>query len=255
MEIPLTTQTIHISPPWTYVISIGSCFLYLFFITMVFPLLTPKLSPAFIHAFAKFHHVLLFVYSLFASASVLYHLVVTHEVTNGSDFLCVPIPSWLRVVTASFTISKIWEWLDTAILIWKGHSLKKIGFLHIYHHATTFLLFLVVMNLPGAEKGSVLFNGMVHALMYYHFAFRLPQYLRPMITVIQILQLITATYVWYIVPSVCPAYRHFTAESPLEFLVPFALVPVYCLLFFKFFIQHYVLSSPKKVKASPNKTE
>ncbi|UJR08622.1 hypothetical protein I4U23_012881 [Adineta vaga] len=255
MEIPYTDQTINISPPWTYVISFGSCLLYLFIISIIFPLFTSKLSPKSIHFFAKLHHVLLFFYSLFASLCVLYHLIQSREVTNGFDFLCVPIPSWLRIVTLTFTLSKIWEWFDTAILIWKGHSLKKIGFLHIYHHATTFLLFLVCMNFPGGEKGSVFFNGLVHTLMYYHFAFRLPKFFRPILTAIQIVQLITATYVWYIVPNVCPKYRHFPREHPLEFSIPFALVPVYCLFFLKFFFQHYLISSSNKPKSSPNKIE
>ena len=255
MEIPYTNHIINIFPPWTYVISFGSCLFYLFVIATIFPLLTSKLSSNFKQSFAKMHHILLFVYSLFAALSVFYHIVVSQEITNGSNFLCIPIPPWLRIVTISFTISKLWEWMDTAILIWKGHSLKKIGFLHIYHHATTFLLFLICMNLPGGEKGSVMFNGLVHTLMYYHFAFRLPKSLRPVLTAIQIVQLITATYVWYIVPNVCPAYRDFPQQHPIEFIIPFALVPVYCLFFFKFFIEHYLLSFFKKGKSSSSKEE
>ncbi|CAF0996711.1 unnamed protein product [Adineta ricciae] len=255
MEIPHTNQIIHVYSPWTYVIAFGSCLLYLLAITLIFPLFTSKLTPNFVRSFAKLHHVLLFIYSLFASLAVLTHLIQSQETTNGYNFLCVPIPSWLRIVTLTFTLSKIWEWLDTAILIWKGHSLKKIGFLHIYHHATTVLLFLVCMNFPGGEKGSVFFNGLVHTLMYYHFAFRLPKFFRPVLTAIQIVQLITATYVWYIVPNVCPKYRDFPAKHPLEFIIPFALVPVYCLFFFKFFIQHYLLPWFRKSKPSINKTE
>ncbi len=255
MEIPYTNHIINIFPPWTYVISYGSCLLYLFVIASIFPLLESKLSSNFKQSFAKIHHVLLFVYSLFASSCVLYHEIVSQEITNGTAFLCIPIPSWLRAVTMTFTISKIWEWMDTAILIWKGHSLRKIGFLHIYHHATTFLLFLICMDLPGGEKGSVMFNGLVHTLMYYHFAFRLPKSLRPVLTAIQIVQLITATYVWYIVPKVCPDYRDFPRQHPIEFIIPFALVPVYCLFFIKFFIEHYFLSPSKTVKSTSRKDE
>ena len=255
MEIPYINHTVHLFPPWTYIISLGSCLFYLFLITMIFPLLTSKLSPNFKHSFAKIHHTLLFLYSLFSFLAALYHITVTQEITNWSQFICNPLPPWLRAVSITFTISKIWEWMDTAILIWKGHSLKKIGFLHTYHHATTFLLLLCVMNLPGPEKGGMLLNGFVHVLMYYHFAFRLPKFFRPLITGLQIVQLLTLTYMWHIVPSLCPNYRHFSRQHLIIFLIPYALVPVYCLFFFKFFIEQYLLSSSEKIKSSSKKKE
>jgi hypothetical protein len=186
---------------------------------------------------------------------VLVYLIQSKEITNLSNLLCKPIPSWLRILSILFTISKIWEWFDTAILISKGHSLSKIGFLHIYHHATTFLLFLCVMNFPGGEKNGMLLNGFVHTLMYYHFAFRLPKLLRPLITTLQIIQLLTVTYIWRVVPSLCPEYKHFPSQYFFEYLLPHALVPVYCLFFFKFFIEQYLLSSSKKVKSSSRKEE
>jgi len=182
-------------------------------------------------------------------------MIQSKEIINWSDYVCVPIPSWLRAISITFTISKIWEWFDTAILISKGHSLSKIGFLHIYHHATTFLLFLCVMNLPGGEKSGMLFNGFVHTLMYYHFAFRLPKLIRPVITALQIVQLISSTYIWHIEPSVCPQYKDFPRQNLIEFLIPYVLVPVYCLFFFKFFIEQYLLSSSKKSKSSSQKEE
>ena len=48
------------------------------------------------------------------------------------------------------------------MLIWQRRSLD---FLHTYHHATTFCLFLAVMNFPGAEKCGMLLNGFVHLIM------------------------------------------------------------------------------------------
>ncbi|CAF3982099.1 unnamed protein product [Adineta steineri] len=216
MEIPYTTYTLHLYPPWTYIISYGSGLFYMFLILIIFPFLSSKLSTQAKNSFAKIHHTLLFVYSFISFISTLYYLLDTNEIRNWSKFLCSPIPSWLRLISITFTLSKIWEWMDTAILIWKGHSLSKIGFLHIYHHATTFLLFLCAMNFPGAEKSGMLLNGFVHTLMYYHFAFRLPKFLRPLITTLQIVQLLTVTYVWHIVPSSCPADQHFPKKNFVE---------------------------------------
>ncbi|CAF0820890.1 unnamed protein product [Adineta ricciae] len=245
MEIPYKQEMIHLYPPWTYAISIGSCLVYLFLITAVFPWFTSKLTPSFKESFGKLHHALLFLYSLFSFLAAFYHIVVTGEITSWTRYICDPLPPWLRAVSITFTLSKIWEWIDTAILIWKGHSLKKIGFLHTYHHATTFLLMLCVMNLPGPEKGGMLLNGFVHVLMYYHFAFRLSKIFRPIITGLQIIQLITLTYMWHIVPDLCPNYRNFSRDHLIIFLVPYALVPVYCLFFLKFFIEQYVFSPGK----------
>jgi hypothetical protein len=104
------------------------------------------------------------------------------------------------------------------------------------------------MNLPGGEKSGVLFNGFVHSLMYYHFAFRLPKLLRPVITGLQIVQLVWSTYIWHITPGLCPQYRDFPRQNFIEFLIPYVLVPVYCLFFFKFFFEQYLFSSSKKGK-------
>jgi len=178
-DLPYINRTIELFPPWTYFISIGSCILYLILIRTVFPLYKSKFAQ---QSFAIVHYGLLCFYSLVACLTVFFYLIQTNEIIHWSELLCSPIPSWLRILSISFTLSKIWEWFDTAILIAKGHSLSKIGFLHIYHHATTFVLFLSIMNLPGSEKTGILFNGFVHALMYYHFAFRLPKICRPVIT-------------------------------------------------------------------------
>ncbi|CAF0814628.1 unnamed protein product [Adineta steineri] len=255
MDIPYTNTTIHIYPPWTSIISYGSCLLYIFLITIIFPLFTSKLSLEWTNFIAKLHHILLFFYSLFSFLAALFYVISTNEITNWSQYLCNPIPPWLRIVSITFTLSKIWEWFDTAILIWKGNSLTKIGFLHIYHHATTFLLFLCVMNFPGAEKSGMLMNGFVHTLMYYHFAFRLPKFLRPFITTLQIIQLFTVMYIWSIVPKSCQAYKHFLDENVFEYYFPSALVPIYCLFFIKFFMEQYLVSSSKKMKSSSRKTE
>ena len=244
-DLHYINRTIELFPPWTYFISIGSCILYLILIRTVFPLYKSKFAQ---QSFAIVHYGLLCFYSLVACLTVFFYLIQTNEIIHWSELLCSPIPSWLRILSISFTLSKIWEWFDTAILIAKGHSLSKIGFLHIYHHATTFVLFLSIMNLPGSEKTGILFNGFVHALMYYHFAFRLPKICRPVITTLQIIQLLTSIYIWYSIPNVCHEYKHFPRENFFEYILPYTLVPVYCLFFFKFFLQQYLFVSSKKIE-------
>lgn len=144
------------------------------------------------------------------------------------------------MVSLSFTLSKVWEWFDTAVLIAEGKSLDKIGFLHLYHHATTFGLFLVVSSFPLTEKLGLLLNGGVHALMYYHFAFRLPKAMRPLITLTQIVQLAVVTYAWVYCSSACDEAKAYREASALSWAFPFALVPVYLALFVKFFVETFL---------------
>lgn len=243
-DIPFTNIIVDLQSPWSQIMSIGSCFVYLVLIIGVFPLIRPRNF----ESIGKLHHILLFFYSLASFLSVFSYVVMTGEIFDRSRFYCQPVPQWLRLVSLSFIFSKIWEWGDTAILRWKGQTLSKIGFLHTYHHATTFLLFLLVTNFPGAEKCGMLLNGFVHTLMYYHFAYRLPKIFRPLITALQIVQLITVTYVWHEIPTVCVDFENYPRDNFAEYLTPYGLVPVYCLFFFKFFIEQYLLPTSSKSK-------
>ena len=251
MDVPYTDMTINIYPPWTYLLAFGSCLVYLFLISTIFPLFKSKFNKS----FATNHYALLFVYSLLTFLAAFIYIIQTQQISNWRDYTCVPMPTWLRALSITFVASKIWEWFDTAVLISKGHSFSKIGFLHIYHHATTFLLFLSIMNLPGGEKSGLLFNGFVHTLMYYHFAFRLPKLLRPVITALQIVQLAWSTYIWHVTPGLCPQYRDFPRQNRIEFLLPYILVPVYCLFFLKFFFEQYLCATARKSASSPVKDE
>lgn len=196
--------------------------------------------------YSVLHHAALFAYSFFVCAAVFYHLYITGEFSSLTRLSCEPIPGWLRLISLSFTVSKIWEWGDTLIMLENGQSLSKIGTLHLYHHCTTFLLFLVSPNFAGAEKTGLLLNGFVHTLMYAHFAWRLPRPLRPIITAAQIVQLALGTWMWHVAPSICPAYASFPASYPIEFVIPYLLVPVYLAFFVKFFVESYIL--PKRSK-------
>lgn len=224
------------------VIMVSSFVLYWFILVpFVFPALKPATeeSKKRLQSFRDIHNILLFLYSGIVTAITFRWLYLDGQFNNRHDFLCKPLEgTWLRVVSVSFTISKIFEWGDTAYIIWLGK--KPPIFLHIYHHATTFWLFCLVMNLPGTEKGGMLLNGAVHTLMYTHYWRKWPKSLVPIITVLQIAQLATVTYIWSIVPLECPVYANVPYETPLEFLVPYLMVPVYLFLFVKFFVERFI---------------
>jgi hypothetical protein len=236
-----------VDKPLTYLIGFGSVLVYLFLIFVLFPNMKPTSDKenADMRAKAKVHYVLLCAYSGVCCFSTLYHIYSTGEIFSLERYLCEPCPFWLRMLSLSFIFSKIWEWMDTAILIWNDSTLL---FLHCYHHATTFLLFLIVENFHGTSKSGMLLNGFVHFLMYYHYAFRLPRFMRPLITIAQIIQLAVVTYFWYISPEMCPAYAEFPVNFPVEFNIPYGLVPVYLCFFLKFFVESYMVPAKRKAK-------
>merc|ERR1740139_832074 len=134
---------------------------------------------------------------------------------------------------------------STAFFVWLGKNPP--GFLHTYHHATTFWLFCFVSNFPGPEKFGMLLNGFVHTLMYSHYYRSWPKPLVPIITVLQIGQLSLVTYAWTVSPAECPNAAFTTAPTYhlLEYLTPYTMVPVFLWLFIVFFVKRFILLKPK----------
>jgi hypothetical protein len=121
-----------------------------------------------------------------------------------------------------------------------------ISVLGVYHHATTFWLFLLVTNFYGAARCGTLLNGFVHFAMYWHFARPWPKPLVPFITAAQMAQLAFVTYAWSITPSRCPQYAAWGSTAhKLEFWTPYFMVPVFLLLFARFFVEKFIFKSKK----------
>lgn len=222
---------------------VGSALLYWFvLVPAVFPRLKgstvlAKLRPA--------HNFFLCVFSLYCCGATLYFLTAeTGQLLDWERLLCQPLEgTWLRAVSTLFTISKLYEWGDTMFLVALGT--RPPEFLHLYHHATTFWLFLFVMALPGPEKFGMLLNGFVHFLMYWHYWRPWPKSLVPAITVLQMAQLGFVIYAWSASPGVCPAAPFHAAmrETPLSFVTPYFMVPVYLWFFMVFFYKRFVRGS------------
>lgn len=50
-----------------------------------------------------------------------------------------------------FYISKLYEFLDTAIMLLKG-NLQQVSILHVYHHATiSFIWWMITHTAPGGD--------------------------------------------------------------------------------------------------------
>ena len=69
-----------------------------------------------------------------------------------------------------FYVSKIYEFLDTVIMIVKG-NLRQVTFLHCYHHVSiSFIWWAIAFNAPGGEAYlSLIMNSWVHVCMYLYY--------------------------------------------------------------------------------------
>lgn len=170
-DMPFTRTRIETGPLVPAAFSWMSSILFCFLVIVVFPAIKPNNKET-IKKIAFYHYVGLFLYSLFASVAAFY-VMFTNGVTdlnNLESFYCDQVPDWFRVVSISFMLSKYWEWLDTAILVWNGKSLYDIGFLHFYHHMTTVWVFSLTANFPGMFSwGVTLFSPFsFDTLSIYH---------------------------------------------------------------------------------------
>lgn len=69
-----------------------------------------------------------------------------------------------------FYISKVLDFLDTAIIILKKKDVQ-LSFLHTYHHSTIFLMYWVNLNVgfDGDIYLTIILNGFIHAIMYTYY--------------------------------------------------------------------------------------
>jgi len=231
-------------------VMVGSALLYRFYLVPIRWRSTKPVDDeavAWTKSLRYWHNLALCIYSGFASFSTAYH-VVSRDQLSYEAFMCTPVEgTWLRVVSVTFTLSKIWEWGDTAFIVWLGR--RPPQFLHTYHHTTTFWLFCFVMNQPGAEKIGMLLNGFVHFLMYSH-------YWKPWssmvwtITVLQIVQLCVCLWVYSTNHTACPdaVFSQDPRAYSLEFLSSYLTVPVFIVYFVKYFVERWVCPKARSKK-------
>lgn len=113
------------------------------------------------------HNSLLSLYSLFAFVSCLLHWL-----GNGFPTECVSTPPMPSFLIGSWYASKLWEWVDTLLLLQRRKELRRV---HVLHHM--FTPSLVALQFAGNgwqqtplfEIGTAL-NSFVHIWMYAYFA-------------------------------------------------------------------------------------
>ena len=69
-----------------------------------------------------------------------------------------------------FYVSKIYEFVDTFIMLLK-RNLRQVSFLHVYHHSTiSFIWWMIARRAPGGDAYfSAALNSWVHVCMYTYY--------------------------------------------------------------------------------------
>ena len=240
------------SAPVPLMLAAGSSAFFVALIFVIAPLIAPRSQSGLQMAvrLRKIHNIALLLFSALSCASAFWWLRHNGELGLGVGGLkpmaCNEAPQWMRVLNYAFIVSKAWEWVDTVFLVWLKPKAPK-SFLHIFHHATTFWLFLIVGDFPGTLKMGLLLNGGVHTLMYAHYAWPFPKPLVPMITTLQIAQLCFVMYLWCAIPSICGGiFAEYPSRHFWEFATPCVFGPVYILAFIHFFFKRFVSAAPPR---------
>ncbi|KAK3253188.1 hypothetical protein CYMTET_37550 [Cymbomonas tetramitiformis] len=177
-----------------------------------FPRDTSKPDSFLLKSLIVFHNVFLVSLSAYMCGGVLYQAWA-----NGYSF-------WGNAYDASqtemakviyiFYVSKLYEFMDTFIMLMKG-NINQVSFLHVYHHGSISLIWWVITyHAPGGDAYfSAALNSWVHVCMYMYYliAICLPKDAAT-----------KRKYLWW--------GRYLTQMQMFQFFMNF-LQAIYCLLF------------------------
>jgi len=200
-----------------------------------------------------FHNVFLTLLSLYMCVTILYE-AYTHNYTlwgNAYD----PSHKAMAEVIWVFYVSKIYEFMDTFIMILKGNT-HQVSVLHVYHHGSiSFIWWMITYHAPGGDAYfSAALNSWVHVCMYMYYliASLLPKdektrkkylwwgrYLTQMQMFQFFLNLLQAAYCWQFSP-----YPKFMSQLLLVYMVTLLG------LFGNFYISKHHAAAKTKKKAS-----
>lgn len=121
-----------------------------------------------IRAFVQWHNLFLVALSAYMSATAVVEAVGNGFWLWGNEY--DPTQIGLARIVHVFYLSKIYEFVDTFIMLVKG-NLRQVSFLHVYHHVTvSMIMWLITYAAPGGDAYySVVLNSFVHVVMYTYY--------------------------------------------------------------------------------------
>eukprot|EP00892_Ulva_mutabilis_P002340 jgi/Ulvmu1/12106/UM084_0031.1 len=208
-----------------------------------------KRDNAAIRAFVQAHNVFLVGLSTYMFTGILYEAYSNGYSFWGNEYS--PKETGMSRMIYIFYVSKMYEFMDTFIMILKG-NMRQVSFLHVYHHLTISVIWWSITYVaPGGDAYySAALNSLVHVVMYAYYllasALGKDERLRRkylwwgrFLTMFQMTQFVTmvcqATYC-----LVMGAYNQFLAR--LLFFYMLSLLA----LFGQFYIQKYSKGAARK---------
>lgn len=99
----------------------------------------------------------------------------------------------LRHYIISFYISKIYEMLDTMIMIAK-RNFHQVSFLHVYHHSTISMIWFIIAKYYSCVDAyiPICLNSTIHVIMYANYCFNTTKNksIKKVVTRLQLLQFV-----------------------------------------------------------------
>lgn len=125
-------------------------------------------DPAWLKLLIIVHNVFLILLSAYMCVGCIKEAYLKGYTLWGNDY--DPRETELARFIHLFFISKIYEFIDTFIMLLKG-NLKQVTFLHVYHHATiSFIWWMIARVAPGGDAYfSAALNSWVHVCMYSYY--------------------------------------------------------------------------------------
>ena len=125
-------------------------------------------DPAWLKLLIIMHNIFLILLSAYMCAGCVKEAYSNGYKLWGNDYN--PRETQLARFIHLFFISKIYEFIDTFIMLLKG-NLKQVTFLHVYHHATiSFIWWMIARVAPGGDAYfSAALNSWVHVCMYSYY--------------------------------------------------------------------------------------
>jgi len=125
-------------------------------------------DPFWMKSLVIFHNVFLVLLSLYMCGGCILEAVKNGYSLWGNPYN--PKETALAHYIWVFYVSKIYEFVDTFIMLLKN-NLKQVSFLHVYHHATiSFMWWMITHRAPGGDAYfSAALNSWVHVCMYTYY--------------------------------------------------------------------------------------
>jgi elongation of very long chain fatty acids protein 4 len=197
------------------------------------------------------HNVFLVALSLYMCVGIIVEAVKNKYTLWGNAYN--PAETKLAELIWVFYVSKLYEFMDTFIMLLKG-NVNQVSFLHVYHHGSiSFIWWMITYNAPGGDAYfSAALNSWVHVCMYFYYflAAMLPKdqktrakylwwgrYLTQMQMFQFFMNLVQAAYCWQY-----SAYPKFMSKLLLVYMIS-----LLC-LFGNFYIQKHMVKGKPKAK-------